>query len=481
MRAWKLAILLFALGIGLARADIEFELHVLQTGNGFGTAIFDAADINKDGQNDIIGAGSPRIYWLTYPDLTNRHAIATSTGVGYEIHAGDIDNDGDLDVACSGGGMCWFENPLPGGDPESGPWKKHAAGSEGTSMVGGSHDFKIGDIDGDGKIDMVERDQGWNRYIVYWQKSPDSWDIFNVSASQAGEGTALGDVDLDGDLDISDGWAWFECPGSANDGTCNPKGSWTQHNVGDATHHLTRAAIADINEDGRPDILSCPSEFGGNALKWFEAPEDPKGGGWQEHVLVSYGDPNFHTLQAGDIDLDGHTDIYTGSTAYHMLTGKPQNAKLMWIFYNVNGDGSDWEEQKWQSPGGVWQGVLRDVGSDGDLDILTADYNGGNQSEFWENKLDPPTAIKPVESRSGDALAPSVRIERTHGGRTAVRFDGDGTHSVAVVDMTGRELGRVAGTKGQVRELPHRLAGGAYLLVVSSGGVRTVHKVLLRE
>ncbi|MBD3393395.1 MAG: hypothetical protein GF418_14805 [Chitinivibrionales bacterium] len=422
-----------------ARADVTFDLTLLASNECFACGVYAVGDIDQDGANDIVaGEGSPRLVWYPYPiSADTKHTIASSASLGFEIHLGDVDNDGDLDVMSSGAGITWWENPLlPGGNPATDSWEVHEFGSSGGDHNGGSHDFKAGDIDGDGWVDGVERGQNTGQYIVYLNDQAGGWSQFSVNASRGGEGTWLGDVDGDGDLDLTDGWAWFECPD-------NPASeSWTQHDVGNAGYHLTRSYIADINEDGNMDILVSPTEFGGSKLVWWEAPDDPKTGPWTEHILVEYNDPNFHTLQVGDIDLDGHLDVLVGSTH-----GPNSDPKLLWIFYNTNGDGLTWEEQKWNSPGGCWQGILGDVGSDGDLDILTVDYSGGNQGEFYENTLDPDMTAVSHRRAAPDARqlsGPSMRMLFTPDGTASAPYvifrESSGTGNSRVFDLRGKRV-----------------------------------------
>jgi hypothetical protein len=371
-------------------ADVPFKLTVLEEGQGFAQGVYAIGDIDLDGKNDIVaGEGSPRLVWYPYPiNRGKKHTIASSvSSVGYEIHLADMDADGDLDVLSSTAGVTWWENPKkPNGNPASGTWQKHSFGS----FSDGSHDFKIGDINNDGRMDMVERSKAraWHMYL---QKTDGTFQTFTVNAANDVEGTALGDIDKDGDLDISDGWAWFECPGNPASGT------WTRHNLG-TMHPQTRVAIADLNGDKNPDIVSAPAEFGGNETVWYEAPANPRTGTWKKHVLLARNDPNFHTLQVGDIDLDGNNDILVATTNWGQ---HPANwRRLVFIWYNTSGDFSTWKEQKWRSERGIWQAVLGDVGSDGDLDIVGADFTGGNRGEFWESQLNPPpVAAKPLLSQ----------------------------------------------------------------------------------
>jgi hypothetical protein len=109
----------------------------------------------------------------------------------------------------------------------------------------------------------------------------------------------------------------------------------------------------------------------------------------------------------------------------------------MWIFYNVNGNGTSWVEQKWTSADGCWQGVLGDVGSDGDLDILTADYGGG-AAQFWENKLNPVTSIagRPFRNQSPEPRA------YVYSGALTVKGIGGISGLLPVIDVSGRTVMR---------------------------------------
>jgi hypothetical protein len=71
-----------------------------------------------------------------------------------DMQAADIDGDGDIDVITyqeDTGNVVWIENPRPGGDAES-SWVIHPIGAEQSA-----HDVEVGDIDRDGKLDVITR------------------------------------------------------------------------------------------------------------------------------------------------------------------------------------------------------------------------------------------------------------------------------------------------------------------------------------
>jgi len=138
--------------------------------------------------------------------------------------------------------------------------------------------------------------------------------------------------------------------------------------------------VADIDGDGRPDVVLSPSELQGDwyRLSWFEAPADPKQGDWAEHVMVSRIECVIHGLATADFDNDGSVDVAISE----MHQGEDPDDVT--VFLN-RGRGGTWDKQVLSTRGShcIQAG---DIGSDGDMDLVGANWSGPFQPvELWEN------------------------------------------------------------------------------------------------
>ncbi len=329
------------------------------------------ADIDKDGFADIvIGGRAGPLVWYKYPDWT-RAVIADGGYRTVDGEAGDVDGDGDLDIVM--GGLFWYENPLPKANPGAARWAAHQVADHRT------HDVELGDLDRDGDLDIVTRDQSdfgakaGDKVYLWRQDENDKWTPEIIQCPH-GEGLALGDIDRDGDQDVVIGGIWFENEGRILDG------AWPGHKFG-VWHPSASVEVADISGDGRPDIVLAPSELRGNwyRLSWFEAPADSKQADWTEHVIVDRVECVIHGLATGDFNGDGAVDI----AASEMHQGEDPDEVV--VLLNRNG-GTEWDKQLLSTKGShcIQAG---DIGADGDMDLMGANWSGPYQPvELWENE-----------------------------------------------------------------------------------------------
>ncbi len=391
-------------------------------------------DISRNGMCDIVAVndedGQTRIVWYEYPDWTksvvcNIYAFADYKSYqSGDLETGDIDGDGDLDVIGRIGNAnddikginCWFENPLPDGDPAVQLWKRHNIGI--SKYV---KDIETADFNNDGRLDVVTRT---SNELQYWlqQKKSDSWIKVTVLAPPM-EGMEIGDIDRDGDQDVVLGGCWIETPVDLR------KADWKRHTIDqkwfnqDADNgrgNSCKIAVADMNNDGCLDVLFSQSEQPGYPVSWYQAPPDPLKGKWIEHQIgkVDY----CHNLKTADFDLDGDLDVLAGEQPGN------QTPNPLMIFVN-QGNARQWTTQI-LSETGNYCAMVGDIGNDGDIDIVGLKNSGQNLIEMWENKssdqkltLDKWTYIQVDDSRGkwGDYHQPDW-----------LRYFG-----VAMSDMTG--------------------------------------------
>jgi hypothetical protein len=339
-------------------------------------------DIDGDGQTDIVVASSDGgpLVWYQYPDW-RRHVIAPSGGWSCFGQAIDMDGDGDCDILISawyeGNRIEWYENPRPHGDPARDPWQRHTVGEP------RAHDLHAGDIDGDGKLEIVgraqrshfgvpraEEERDGHEIYVFKQSGPDQWARAEIR-TPTGEGLALADMDGDGRLEAIIGGRWYDSP---TDLLHQP---WPEHVFCDWFPDAVVMA-ADINGDGRLDIVLSGSETT-HRLSWFEAPADPRRGPWREHVI----DPevNFvHSLAVADMNGDGRLDVVAAEMH--------QSATRRVMVYLNEGDGR-WRREV-VAETGSHNICVADIGNDGRMDIVGANWSGPFQPlELWRQRPSP--------------------------------------------------------------------------------------------
>ena len=185
---------------------------------------FDAADINKDGKIDLIGADRKDAdsaidqlkCYINPGDKTSEwKEVLLSTGTEYHdldrVKAADLNGDGLIDVVAT-------EERYPGLEPDANlyvfispknpltePWSKKIIITQ-YSM----NNLDVGDIDQDGDIDFVTNEHKGKEYklqIFENDGNANFKDIVIDTGKECHLGTKLVDLDNDGDLDII-GHAW---------------------------------------------------------------------------------------------------------------------------------------------------------------------------------------------------------------------------------------------------------------------------------
>ncbi len=363
------------------------------------------ADIDGDGQNDLVlhehndpmnikvDGRKPRLSWFKYPEYTN-YTIAFANFMGDRFAVEDINSDGSQDVISAVAldsdyegpkDICWYENPMPGGSPiDIQNWKGHFIGKH----TGAVKDIKVGDVDGNGKLDIVVRSHEFTSLFFQLDKS---W-VYRKIIHPPKEGLEIADLDLDGDLDIILNGFWFETPDDPIKDEFifhNIDDKWYTQNEGGWQDNNCYVGVADLNQDGIPDIILSHSEKEGYPLAWYSVPslDMVKSGPWEEHIIVEVFDW-CETVDIGDVDNDGTLDVMAAKFRRHDKPGEGSYNNPPYpvsVFYNKKGDASVWVRQDIDQKG-IYAGILGDLGSDGDMDIIGPLSYFTGPIRIWENK-----------------------------------------------------------------------------------------------
>ena len=211
-----------------------------------------AADLNGDGLLDVAGGGlwpTNMCCWLNQGGGSFQFVQIDGYYIPSDVTAGDIDGDGDIDLAISSsqqGAFRWFENLGLGLSWDS----RYITSSSGAIMTG----VDLGDVDGDGDLDLAST--RWQSGVSYWENldgAGGDWEFHMLETGQLCQSPVIEDWDNDGHLDIA---SVDRMKGPTllflNDGSAVP--SWERHSSS-VIDQPSSVVNCDLNGDGYDDMI----------------------------------------------------------------------------------------------------------------------------------------------------------------------------------------------------------------------------------
>jgi hypothetical protein len=174
-------------------------------------------DLNRDGKLDILSTPYSNSAIRLYVQGNSRswtEVTFKTVNVGFGIKIADINNDGKNDVVYgtrSSGIKVWTGDGASSVGGTTFTWTDNSSG-----LPTGSGDWsqlELGDVNEDGKLDIIASSNGQNRTRIYLNNQPNSWtELFSASAEGlyiggSAYGGNFGDWDGDGRLDCA-GCSW---------------------------------------------------------------------------------------------------------------------------------------------------------------------------------------------------------------------------------------------------------------------------------
>jgi hypothetical protein len=357
------------------------------------------ADLDQDGLLDVLvcDAGRRRLSWIRQSpkDVYTEQVLAQVRAPGH-VEATDADGDGDLDLLVADLGELFPSNQRIGSvivleNTGGGRFIRHVA-AEGLPRVA---DVRGGDLDGDGDQDLAVAAFGYDQGQTLWLENRGNW-TYAVHVLQELSGAVnviVADFDRNGTLDvaalISQEWEEIWVFENAGGGRFTPRLAWGSPNADFGSSWL---AAVDLDRDGDTDLLYS----NGDAFDYAPANSRPwHGVQWLENqgantfALHRIGDlSGASSPVAFDADQDGDLDVAVVS-AYNAWSD-PAALSLIWL--ENNGRQQFAMHAIAHSPTHLITLAAGDLDSNGKPDLVTggmhisAPYDRISRVTLWTNR-----------------------------------------------------------------------------------------------
>lgn len=306
MNRYKLSLYIIIISIALKDVEAQVPLDTVPIwesnviANVWGVAL---GDVDNDGDLDLAVASDHlddviQIYKNIGPFFENDPSWNIYCYGAIDVDWGDVDNDGDLDLAVAAEQYCYLYKNTGDSLEHTPSW---------ISSVGPSYFVWLGwgDVDADGDLDLAVAGLFISPRVYYnndgvLETSP-SWQANDYTFDFAG---AWGDVDADGDLDLAVGSYSLGIPTRIyynNNGLLENIAGWTT-----PYDHIGGLSWGDINDDNKIDLVASYglSQNGLNVLWLNQGDSLETVPSWQSDNLAMW-----RRNALGDVDADGDLDL----------------------------------------------------------------------------------------------------------------------------------------------------------------------------
>ena len=278
-------------------------------------------DLDGDGLADILACDTilNRIVWIRQlpKGVYTESAVGDTVAAPAHVEAVDVDGDGDLDLVVAGlGVLSPSDNRIGTVVILENDGSQHFTNHVVADHVARVADARVGDLDGDGDLDIAVAGFGYDSGDTSWLENKGGWTFEqHVLLRLSGPINAIvADVNRDGHPDIVAlvSQEWEEIWAFINDGRGNfmPRMIWGSTNSDFGSSWMT---MVDLDRDGDPDILYAngdafeyapPNSRPWQGVQWLENRGDLK---FEFHRMIDQ--QGVTSPEAVDIDGDGDLDV----------------------------------------------------------------------------------------------------------------------------------------------------------------------------
>ena len=388
------------------------------------------ADIDGDGKPDLAVTNRSASTFSAFRNTSSSGSISFAakqdfaTGSGpVDLKIGDMDGDGKPDVVVTnynGNSLSVFLSTSTSGSISFSP--KTDISHSGI----GPYSLSIGDLDGDGKIDIVVSNTNYSyRASVYRNTSSIGTvsfaaevDVDSIGYAASCESTELGDIDGDGKLDVVDtGYHTYVNRNTSSSGSITSATPTVILSTRSGNSNFNRGTVGDIDGDGKPDLAITSIDGILSVYRNTSSIGSVSMAAGIEFITAS----NPRGLASADLDGDGKPEVVLSDYSYHQVSVIP----------NVSSEGTiSLGTKKDYLTGLEPHGVdIGDADGDGLADIAVANWLSSTFSVF----------------RNLGSLSFASKVDFYNGGRQVkianfADLDGDGKPDFLMPNWTGSML-----------------------------------------